>query len=66
MDALKLTYSPDDDGTGELSAFGQAEGFAGSGSAWFGLVEVEAFCSSLGTYLPTKGLWSLTLAAQPS
>ena len=50
MNILKLSFSPDDDGTGELHALVQADGFAGSGSAWFKVEELEAFCASIGNY----------------
>ena len=50
MDQLSLTFSPDDDGTGELSAHLSAGGFAGSGAAWFNVEEVLAFCDKLEAY----------------
>ncbi len=50
MSTLRLTYSRDDDGTGELFASVEAEGFSGRGSAWFNSDDLSAFCSRLGDY----------------
>lgn len=50
MDQLALTIMPDDDGTAELRGRVEGEGFAGSGSAWFNVEMLEAFCASLTAY----------------
>lgn len=50
MNRLTLTVTPDDDGTAELRGSVQADGFAGSGSAWFNVEKLEAFCASLAAY----------------
>ena len=40
MNELKLTWVPDDDGTGELFAEFKANGFSGHGSAWFDNIDL--------------------------
>lgn len=50
MDQLTLTLVPDNDGTAELRGRVQGNGFAGSGSAWFNVEALEAFCASLAAY----------------
>jgi hypothetical protein len=50
MDRLTLTLRPDDDGTVELRGSVQGGEFAGSGSAWFDVEALKAFCSSLAAY----------------
>lgn len=50
MDQLTLTVTLDDDGTAELRGHIQGNGFVGSGSAWFNVDEVEAFCANLAAY----------------
>ncbi|HEY8573971.1 hypothetical protein [Phenylobacterium sp.] len=47
---LRVTYSPDGDGTGELRAFVDAQGVAGSGAAYFDETSLAAFCERLGDY----------------
>lgn len=50
MDRLTLIVMPDDDGAAELRGCVQGDGFAGSGSAWFNIEALEAFCASLTAY----------------
>lgn len=50
MNRLALTITPDEDGTAELRGRVQGDGFAGSGSAWFNVEMLEAFCASLAAY----------------
>jgi hypothetical protein len=49
---LELRFEPDTDGTGELFAFVYRDTFAGSGSAWFNLSQVETFGASLANTFP--------------
>ena len=49
---LRLRFANDLDGTGELFARAQAEGFAGESSAYFGVKELENFASELRVYPP--------------
>jgi hypothetical protein len=66
MGHLTLRLTQDDDGTGELFADFSANGFAGKGSAWFGLRALAAFAKELSQYpLPRSepvtlagGYWS--------
>lgn len=46
-DFLSLKLDIDDDGTGELIARIQANGFSGRGAAWFNLREISDFASNL-------------------
>jgi hypothetical protein len=56
-DYLRLTFSTDGDGTGELSAEASCNGFAGHSSAWFGISRLEQFADLILTYpLPADGL----------
>jgi hypothetical protein len=47
---IRMTFSSDDDGTGELTVTAGAQGFAGVGSAWFNADDLEAFASRLAEY----------------
>jgi hypothetical protein len=51
-DHLRLTISPDDDGTAELHGEVVANGFSGRGSAWFNVSEVADFANVLGEAFP--------------
>ena len=64
---LRLRFSDDGDGTGELLARAEADGFAGESGAYFNFSEIEAFAKAIGTFpLPTDdkrlsvagGFWS--------
>lgn len=46
---LMCSRNPDD-ATAELHATVDSGGFSGSGSAWFNIDEIAAFCASLSTY----------------
>jgi hypothetical protein len=46
---LRVTYGPDDDGTGELVAFSRSGAFAGQGSAWVGR-DMETFVACLRSF----------------
>jgi len=69
MDMLRLTISPDDDGTCELHAEVVANGFTGRGSAWFDRIQLGEFASKLEQFpLPQEprteiqgGFWSKEL-----
>lgn len=50
MDRLILTVVPDDEWTTELRGRVEGDEFAGSGSAWFNIEALEAFCTSLSAY----------------
>jgi hypothetical protein len=43
---LRLRFQDDRDGTGKLLARAKAAGFAGEGSAWFGISELEEFTAA--------------------
>lgn len=47
---LRLTYTHDNDRLGELRGVVHANGFAGTGAAWFGKDALFAFCDSLRAY----------------
>lgn len=47
---LRLLFSSDDDGTGELTAQVQADGFAAVGAAYFGVDELVTFADSLAGF----------------
>ena len=49
-DSLRLQFSDDGDGSGELTASVSANGFAGVGGAWFGVQELIGFARSLAAY----------------
>lgn len=49
-DHLRLTYAPDNDGTGALRAEVWAGGFAGASSAWFDEQTLAGFCEALKAY----------------
>jgi len=54
---LRLTLYTDGDGTAEVRAAIQCNGFCGNSAAWFGIKQLEEFCEQLLTYpLPTEGL----------
>lgn len=46
-DSLVLRFDPDSDGTGKLLADVRFRGFAGSGSAWFGISELKEFADAI-------------------
>ncbi len=50
--ALRLRFSPDTDGTGELLAEIHSNGYAGSGSAWFGEAELVELAKKLAVAFP--------------
>lgn len=47
MNFLQLSYSPEDQWQGELTAYVECEGFSGRSSAWFSRLQIEAFLSHL-------------------
>jgi hypothetical protein len=51
---LRLQVASDDDGSAELFADFQVDGFAGQGSAWFNLSEIRDFVAQLCDY-PLQG-----------
>jgi hypothetical protein len=51
-DGLRLTFEADTDGTGELFARVQSNGFSGASSAWFGVEELVAFAAGLAAAYP--------------
>ena len=53
-DRLRLTLTPDDDGTAELHAEVVARGFSGRGSAWFNLSGLTEFANALGKAFPLQ------------
>lgn len=50
MGSLKLKIDADGDGTAELFASFEANGFAGWGSAWFDLLDLEKKANEFGKY----------------
>lgn len=50
MGWLRLTIDADDDGTAELFARFEANGFSGKGSAWFDLIDLQAKADDFGKY----------------
>jgi hypothetical protein len=66
-DALRLTLKQDADGTGELCAEVQVNGFSGVGAAWFNIAEIRDFGQRISrtypllpeqTYELQGGYWS--------
>ena len=65
-DKLVVRFADDGDGTGKLWVSGSANGFAGSGAAWFDTTTLQEFAKALTRYplsdtdLPTLsgGFWS--------
>jgi hypothetical protein len=63
---LRLTFADDHDGTGKLTAEAAVEGFAGKGSAYFGISQLEKFAIAISDFpLPdtqstriASGFWS--------
>lgn len=51
---LRLTFAPDDDGTGELSVSVSVGSFSGSSSAWFAHADLVAFGQSLARAYPLQ------------
>ena len=49
---LSLTLQPDSDGTGELFAKVSANGFSGTGSAWFDCLQLAHFAEELAAAYP--------------
>lgn len=47
---LLVRFYDDDDGTGKLLVDASSNGFAGSGSAWFGVDELVSFAENLSAY----------------
>jgi hypothetical protein len=50
-----LRFSNDGDGTGELHARAEADGFAGESGAYFHTSELEEFANTVGTFLLPVG-----------
>ena len=61
MDKLALAIYADGDGTAELTATVDAQGFRGLGAAWFDCGELAAFCDQLNVY-PLGDTQELSLA----
>ena len=51
-DHLRLTLTPDDDGTAELHGEVVAKGFSGRSSAWFNVSAISEFARALGKAFP--------------
>ena len=51
-DHLRLTLTPDDDGTAQLHAEVVANGFCGQSSAWFYVSAIADFAATLGNAFP--------------
>jgi hypothetical protein len=52
---LKLTFYDDNDGTGELTAEACADGYTGTGSAYFGIDELKHFAKAIAEFpLPER------------
>lgn len=56
---LRLCFFDDNDGTGRLLARAEANGFAGSGGAYFDTLTLEAFAVNLGEF-PLSGRTSIS------
>ena len=52
---LRLSYRPDDEWHGELSAVVKSGAFSGEGSAWFGRQRLEAFVPALHAFPLSAG-----------
>lgn len=50
MDSVRLTFQPDNEWSGELSAEAKISGFAARGSAWFDRSNIEEFFDRLSQY----------------
>jgi len=70
---LRLTLKPDTDGTGELSAEVDVNGFSGLSAAWFNIAEIAAFGATLAntypllpeqTYDLKGGYWSAAVRSE--
>lgn len=70
-DDLRLRFDPDTDGTGKLFAEIHSNGFAGTGSAWFGEAELVELAKKLAVAFPLPansplgirgGFWSKSAA----
>lgn len=70
---FRLTLKPDTDGTGELSAEVDVNGFSGLGAAWFNIAEIAAFGKTLAntypllperTYELKGGYWSSAVRSE--
>src|SRR5271166_3239742 len=59
---LRLRFSDDGDGTGELRARAEADGFAGEGGAYFSTSELEEFAIAIGTFPLPVGDKRLSIA----
>lgn len=58
--SLTLEFRDDSDGTGELVATVEVHGFAGRGSAWFGITQIDEFADALGQFpLPVDSRYEL-------
>jgi len=55
MQHLMLSYDPEDDSHGKLTAKVQSEGFAGRSAAWFGIERLRAFGEALQAFPITNG-----------
>ncbi|MGY1426514.1 hypothetical protein [Lysobacter sp. A289] len=58
-DRLRLTLTPDDDGTAELHGEVVADGFSGRGSAWFNVSAIADFAGVLGKAFPLSDVVEL-------
>ena len=59
---LRLRFSDDGDGTGELRARAEADGFAGESGAYFSTSELEEFAKAVGTFPLPVGDKRLSIA----
>jgi hypothetical protein len=50
MNVLRLTYEPEDEFHGELSAHAEISGFSAQSSAWFNRDVIEAFAAELANH----------------
>lgn len=50
MNALRLTYEPDNHSHGQLHAVVNVDGFSGDGSAWFIRADLASFAQKLDAY----------------
>lgn len=59
QDYLRLTLTPDDDGTAELHAEVVANGFCGRSSAWFNVSAIADLANTLGEAFPLSDVVEL-------
>lgn len=55
INSLTLSYEPEDEWHGKLTARVASEGFAGRSSAWFGVERLRAFIDALGAFPISPG-----------